>query len=185
MVIFIMMLVSTALMYYYFQRTRALEREVTALRSGESREADPGLFSYLPWNVGPNKAAPQGTQVPAPVHETASPETGATTPGPPAAGMEMAEETLPPTGTASTPRPGAESSANERGEPAYGALTLNSINGEDSEILPSDETAPGSDRSMSSDAAEGEPDSEATESGEVNSMYDAPPQVRVRAPRRD
>jgi hypothetical protein len=58
MILFIMMLTSTGLMYYYFQRTRSLERDLYAVKNGEAPPSeDGGLLSSMPWNSNPKPEA--------------------------------------------------------------------------------------------------------------------------------
>lgn len=189
MVVFIMMLTSTALMYYYYQRTRSLERQLAAIQSGKPAASDSssGLFAFLPWNndniertahAPAPEAAPDIQEASPEVHQAIAADDGS--PG------------LPSTGAASTLRSGAVAGGDtlpalvEDEVPPYASVNLSSGPQEEPEILPDENQEAGNSPTLSTagSASPADPETDA-DAGEVNSMYDAPPQVRVRAPRRN
>jgi hypothetical protein len=165
-----MMLVSTALMYYYFQRTRFLEREVLAIKNGETPEKS-GFASLLPWtDSAPTTSAPSSdalaisespaTLSPAPVAIQQTPTA--------AAGVQ------PRTQEADTLSPSAEA-----------ALANETSNGLVLQQLPA-QTANDSQAEATGQPVEPESQQPAESGAQINSMYDtqAPP-VRVRSPSRN
>lgn len=172
MVIFIMMLVSTALMYYYFQRTRYLERELTALRNGEEVPRSK-LLSVLPWTKD---------DTPAPV----------TTPAPEIPSAESQPQYVAPTTPASSEPEVQESTASSAGIQEHSALdSLDMTDSEEdsdastAEDQANDTLTPEQETAMEeSDEPESTEPAEATQP--IESLYDQmPPPVRVRSPRRD
>lgn len=170
MVIFVMMLVSTALMYYYFQRARYLERELTALRSGEEAPRS-GLLSMLPW--GKNDS-------PAPV----------TTPAPAAPAAESQPEYAMPA-TTPAPQPAMQESTETTAEfQEHSALeSLDMTEAEDPDAPSTDQaddTLTAEQEAVLEESGETESTEPAGETQSIESLYDQmPPPVRVRSPRRD
>lgn len=110
MTIFIMMLISVALMYYYFQRTRVLQKEVAALRNGEA-PADEGISSWLNWSgesqkpaastSGNPETAPESQ--PTPVSTPPPPSTPSPTPTTISSGTLTLDQLQPAAPQATTP----------------------------------------------------------------------------------
>lgn len=155
MLIFVMMLVSTGLMYYYFQRTRALQRQVVALQTGEGgkENSSGGVLDFLNPAARPAAApiagaAQSGNPAPAASTPTPSPVVAEAPVNPPPPGDVETTESLSPVAESSlaAETPIAES------EPAA------------SDGNPAQETDSTQDQQA------------------LNSMYDAKPAVRVRKP---
>lgn len=197
MVLFIMMLISTMLMYYYFQRAQALERDIRAVQRGEMApgEAGKSFAGRLPWVETSNTQPPAPAPEPGYSLESASNHIPATPPVPPPTTRIDAAATQP--GQPQPPQltaPPEELDNNLRLDPVTPADTATSP--EDPET-PEDATpADYADEVESND--DGEPSDQATQTRNEDepspdaaepagaSLYDLdPPPVRVRAPRRN
>lgn len=188
MVIFVMMLISTALMYYYFQRSRSLERDLYALQNGEPLpgNSSDGLFNFMS-----NRDAQPGN---------ASEAISQSQPSAPrsAEADNVSDPTATTSGLNNTVPDQAVETASE------GSLDLNSQEAtysdpDDSMSLDSQESVaqyPGEGETQSANN-ENAPDGDATHEGEQDrasseladpegqSLYNLePPTVRVRAPQR-
>ncbi len=202
MVIFVMLVISSALMYYYFQRTRALQREVAALKSGIAGGTENGssLWDWLPWNkagdaedesevtseAGNGTVAGRAMPAPEPTPGGGAAEDAPVTP-------QYDESQLPPSGAVSTPRPIA-GEISPAGEPA-GRLNLYAGTTETEELAPiitttipaEPDTLPPGEEPAEAGAADQqeEPAGEAQGQQPIKSMYDELPPVRVRSPRQN
>lgn len=172
MLLFIMMLVSSALMYYYFQRARSLERQVVALQNGElpGNDSESGFLGML--GLGEKRSSPTQDAVTQPVVATPAPE-------PPT--DLTAKQSLPSSGAASTPTPHPENSAE-----SSNLLPSEESNTTKSLLLESDEAAlEQEDEPRTTEESPETSEDPPAEQRNLESLYDAQPPVRVRAPQRN
>ncbi len=177
MLLFIMMLVSTALMYYYFQRTRSLEKQVVALQNGELLATSPqsGFLGLL--GLGEKKDSPK---LVAPPRPAPSPDPASAI----ALQPESAGQDLPPSGAASTPTPKSGNPREELGAVAPSIeITPQALDLEMDEAFvdPNSQIDPITEPVETQDYTSDEPEKERN----LDSLYDAQPPVRVRAPQRN
>lgn len=170
MLLFVMMLVSTGLMYYYFQRTRSLERQVISLQNGEAAVSKPGVGFLGMLGLGEKNDDPSQRADP-PAVAAVTPATESQPEDPSSA------KNLPLTGAASTPRPRPVNTGEvEEPLPPVESNTTRALEMETDEV-PSEEEA--------QIVPIEEPAEESGQKQNLDSLYDAQPPVRVRAPRRN
>jgi len=175
MIIFIMLLISTALMYYYFQRTRFLERQITALQNGEQPEPN-GLSNFVSWIKGTQPSDSED------LNAAAEPPKSTPRPQPVAVATPVIEpDTLP---ESMQPAPQAMTDA----APALLPLTEDTTQPAQMEVQGESDTLPDNvENSENSPDLEAENDNDnPTANQPINSLYDTqqPPPVRVRSPQR-
>lgn len=180
MVIFIMMLASSALMYYYFQRAKALERDLYAIQRGELDPSEAGR-SFLGQlrNYSHNSQHPASSAV---VNDSDSDESPTPAVPSPPASAPPAESDLPPAAIAVEEDNGLHLDTLEDSPTGQNDFIESEVSDE-AETLPSNDEDPRILDEDSQSEASQQPD-ESQPSGE--SLYDMEaPTVRVRAPRRN
>ncbi len=168
MLVFVMMLVSTGLMYYYFQRTRLLQRQVMALQSGDQVTAAQPTAPWEFFGFGGTKESPKLAPPATPSQESESNPN-----------QKPTGQNLPPTGAASTPRPQTVPSADDENSTVPVDQAVQEQPQEQIEAPGDLELEP----SSMDEPLDAEPE-EAEDKPVLDSLYDAPPPVRVRAPER-
>lgn len=167
------MLISTALMYYYFQRTRFLERELIAIKNGETPEKS-GFASLLPWTDNESNSSTQSRD------SLAEPEP----PAAPAPAAAAIQQTPAIASAATAAQPGIQE-PDTLSPSAEAALANQTSNGLVLQDLPA-QTPGNSQLEATREPLEPESQQPSESGAQINSMYDtkAPP-VRVRSPSRN